>query len=178
MLWADHRLKQATASTSYGEPRFTNDVDILADFGAENLLEFLIALPKSFFADQDEAEAAVRQGRPFNVIYMPLAFKFDFFPAAAFALGRQELDRAVYLADSGLSEEPVPFVTPEDILLAKLNWFRAGGEISEVQWRDIAGIVRGKGERLDRGYLVKRAEVLGLEGLLARALGLAAFSGR
>lgn len=159
------------ASTSYGEPRFTNDVDILADLTADNLAGFLAALPGSFFADSDEAGNAIRGGRPFNIIYMPMAFKFDLFPAAAFALGSQELDRALWLTDSGLSEEAVPFVTPEDILLAKLNWFRAGGEASEVQWRDIEGIVRGRGDRLDREYLEKSAGILGLERLLARALG-------
>ena len=57
---------------------------------------------------------ASRRGRPFNVIYMPMAFKFDFFPAAAFTLGMEELARAIYLADTGLSKAPAPFVTPED----------------------------------------------------------------
>jgi len=46
-----------------------------------------------------------------------------------------------------------PFVTPEDILLAKLHWYRAGGEVSEVQWRDIKGIVRTRGQNLDVEYL-------------------------
>ncbi len=140
------------ASTAFGEPRFTNDVDILADFTQHNLGPFLDSLPKTYFADLDEARTALRHGRPFNVIYMPTAFKFDFFPAAAFRLGIEELDRAILLADTGLSEHPAPFVTAEDILLAKLDWFRAGGEVSEVQ-RDIQGIVRSRGKALDLDYL-------------------------
>jgi hypothetical protein len=68
------------ASTTFGEPRFTNGVDILADFTQENL-------------DPAEARNATHLGRPFNVIYMPMAFKFDFFPASAFPLGFEELDR-------------------------------------------------------------------------------------
>jgi hypothetical protein len=101
---------------AFGEPRFTNDVDIIADFTGESL------------------------------------------------------DRAVFLADTGLSETPTPFVTPEDILLAKLHWFRAGGEISEVQWRDIRGIVRACGATLDRGYLERNAAKLGIAALLEKAL--------
>src|SRR5277367_1384750 len=92
------------ASTAFGEPRFTNDVDILADLNLENMEQFLAGLPRTFYFDPEEAQQAIRQGRAFNVIYMPMAFKFDLFPAAAFPLGMQELDRAVLLADNGLSE--------------------------------------------------------------------------
>ena len=62
---------------------------------------------------------------------------------------------------------------PEDILLQKLRWYRQGGEISDRQWRDIGGIVRVQGERLDREYLQRNAPILGVADLLARALGQA-----
>jgi hypothetical protein len=158
------------ASTAFGEPRFTNDVDIVAELTEENVESFLGNLPKTFYVDADEALNAIRRGRPFNVIHMPMAFKFDFFPAAAFTLGVEELDRAIYLSGTGLSEAPAPFVTPEDILLAKVNWFKSTGETSEVQWRDIEGIVRACANILDRTYLQRGAARLGVHELLDRAL--------
>jgi hypothetical protein len=158
------------ASTAFGEPRFTNDVDILGEFTEENVERFLHSLPDTFYVDAEEALTAIRHGRSFNAIYMPLAFKFDFFPAAAFALGMEELDRAIYLSDTGLSKAPAPFVTPEDILLAKLYWFRSGGEISEVQWRDIEGIIRGCASAFDRAYLRQSAAKVGVLDLLEKAL--------
>lgn len=157
------------ASTAFGEPRFTNDVDILAEFTKDKLEQFFQYLPNSFYADAEEAQKANRRGKPFNVIYMPMAFKFDFFPADGFTLGTQELDRAIFLPDTGLSKSPAPFVTPEDILLAKLHWFRLGGEISEVQWRDIKGILRGRGHALDRSYLKQSAARAGVGDLLDKA---------
>jgi hypothetical protein len=114
--------------------------------------------------------AAFRLGRPFNVIHIPTAFKFDLFPAAAFTIGIEELDRAINLAETALSKAPAPFVTPEDILLAKLYWFRSGGEVSEVQWRDIEGIVRVSASTLDRGYLQQGAARVGVRDLLEKAL--------
>ncbi len=66
---------------------------------------------------------------------------------------------------SGLSEVPAPFVTPEDILLAKLF-----GESSEVQWRDIQGIVRNRGDSLDRQYLTQSAKSSASKALLEQAL--------
>ena len=158
------------ASTAFGEPRFTNDVDILADLRPDNVEPFLSRLPATFYVDFDEARKSILAGQPFNVIYMPMAFKFDFFPARAFPLGIEELDRAVFLAGTGLSEDPAPFVTPEDILLAKLHWFRAGGEVSDVQWRDIQGIVRVRSLTLDRSYLEEGSRRLGILDLLEKAM--------
>lgn len=63
---------------------------------------------------------------------------------------------------------------PEDILLQKLHWFQKGGEIPDRQWRDILAIVRTQGAPLDREYVARSAPLLGVGGLLARALQEAA----
>jgi len=160
------------ASSAFGEPRFTNGFDILADLTQDNLDRFLGGLPATFYVDADAARSAITAGRAFNVIQRPSAVKFDLFPARAFPLGGEELKRAVLLSESGLSEAPTPFVTPEDILLAKLHWFRAGGEVSEVQWRDIQGIVRSRRATLDLPYLQYGAAKLGISDLLEKALSL------
>lgn len=57
------------ASTAFGEPRFTNNLDILADVTPENLDAFLRHLPKTFYADAEEAATAIRRGRPFIYTY-------------------------------------------------------------------------------------------------------------
>ena len=92
------------ACNAFGEHRFTNDVDILADFTVENLHRFLHNLPATFYVYEEEAVKALRAGPPFHVLYMPTALKFDFFPAVAYPLGDQELERAISLSATGLSE--------------------------------------------------------------------------
>jgi hypothetical protein len=156
------------ASTTFGEPRFTNDIDLVADVTLAKLGPFLAALGSSFYWDAEEAEASIRAGRAFNVIYMPAALKFDLFPARAYPMGLVELERAIQLGCPGLSLEPVPIVTPEDIVLAKLHWYKSGGGTSERQWRDIVGIVRAVG--LDTVYLQKGAGMLGVTALLEKVL--------
>jgi hypothetical protein len=79
------------ASAAFGEPRFTNGIDILAELTEENLDQFLRHLPKAYYVDADDALKAVRHGRPFNVIHMPTVLEFDLFPARAFPLGTEEL---------------------------------------------------------------------------------------
>jgi hypothetical protein len=60
--------------------------------------------------------------------------------------------------------------SPEDTILRKLLWFREGGEVSDRQWRDVLGVLRGQVETLDRGYLRAWAARLQLEDLLERAV--------
>ncbi|HXS98043.1 MAG TPA: hypothetical protein VN736_25765 [Candidatus Limnocylindrales bacterium] len=158
------------ASMAHGEVRNTNGVVILVDFTLASLDAFLQNLPATFVVDPDHARESIRLGRSFNAIYVPAVYKFDFFPARGSALGIQPLDRAKPLAGTGLSSEPVPFVSPEDILLAKLHWIRLGGGLSEVQWRDVAGIVNNNRATLDRDYLQRSAATLNLLPLLDRAL--------
>jgi hypothetical protein len=60
--------------------------------------------------------------------------------------------------------------SPEDTILAKLEWFRKGGELSERQWRDVVGILKVQGHALDFEYLARMARELQLEVLLERAV--------
>jgi hypothetical protein len=61
-------------------------------------------------------------------------------------------------------------VSPEDIVLAKLAWYRAGGETSERQWMDLEGIWRMQGSGLDRAYLEAWAEQMATRDLLRRLI--------
>ena len=58
----------------------------------------------------------------------------------------------------------------EDIILAKLEWYRLGNEISDRQWRDILGVLKVQAGRLDVDYLHKWAAELNVADLLQRAL--------
>ena len=64
---------------------------------------------------------------------------------------------------------PCPVATAEDILLAKLQWYQAGGSVSERQWNDIAGVLAVNRD-LDFGYINMWAARLGVAKLLAKAL--------
>jgi hypothetical protein len=64
--------------------------------------------------------------------------------------------------------------TAEDTILAKLSWYRAGGEVSQVQWSDVLGIVGAQGAELDFEYLREWAERIGVRDLLEKLLGASA----
>ena len=163
----------SVASSLRGNYRQTNDVDLVVEMRSDQVNEFVRLLGPDFYADPDALISAFRQGRPYNVIHLRTAFKFDLFPATedrqsfSFSeLGRRTFEEVDFLGD----KIELAVVTAEDALLAKLRWYRLGGESSEKQWRDITGIVAIQGARLDQSYLHRWANELGVADLLNRAL--------
>jgi hypothetical protein len=94
--------------------------------------------------------------------------KVDLFVAGGTPLDARQIARRLRVDVGGgrhLHVHP-----PEDILLQKLRWYRAGGEISDRQWRDVRAIVKVQGSALDREYLRNGAATLGVTDLLRKAL--------
>ncbi|MDX2152343.1 MAG: hypothetical protein SFV54_16515 [Bryobacteraceae bacterium] len=163
-----YALAGSWASTLHGEPRQTNDIDIVGAFTPQTLARFLNHLGTDFYYDLESAREALALNRPFNVIHRRFAFKFDFFPAHD-DHGAAELDRRQTISIDILDDAPLPVVTAEDILIAKLRWFRAGGEVATQQWRDILGVLRAGAGSLDESYLQLWVRRLALEELWDRA---------
>jgi hypothetical protein len=59
----------------------------------------------------------------------------------------------------------------EDIMSSKLRWYQEGGSVSEQRWKDVPGILKVQGVKLDIAYLKNRASSLNLSDLLSRLLG-------
>jgi hypothetical protein len=62
------------------------------------------------------------------------------------------------------------FASPEDTILAKLDWYRKGNDISERQWCDVLGVLKLRQGDLDLEYLRKWATELNISDLLEKAL--------
>ena len=157
------------ASSVRGVIRMTYDIDIVATIAAPQVERFVRELGGEWYADAGQMRDGITAGRAFNVIRLSLGNKVDIFPAVEDFHFRQ-LERATRVALPFLEDSAAyPVATVEDILLAKLRWYALGGEVSERQWRDIAGLLAANSD-LDRAYLDVWAVRLGVSYLLARAL--------
>jgi hypothetical protein len=87
----------------------------------------------------------------------------------------RDIDLVVDPTRDALAGVEVSVATAEDTIVAKLERARAGE--SERQLRDGVGILETSGERLDRGYLERWIEELGLRSLWDRARSEAGGSG-
>ena len=97
-------------------------------------------------------------------------FKVDIFVPWPRPFLRSQLARAQRQTFAFEPEISAKFASPEDTILAKLEWYRMGGEVSERQWRDILGVLKTRADVLDLGYLRKWANELKVTDLLERAL--------
>ena len=158
------------ASTIYGMVRTTQDSDLVAEMRREHVESFVHALEGEFYLDEDMITDAVTQHTSFNIIHRANMFKVDVFVPQVRPFLKEQLSRArrQVLATEPRAEAMV--ATAEDTLLAKLDWYRMGGEGSERQWRDVLGILEVQAGSLELDYLHKWAKELRVSDLLERAL--------
>jgi hypothetical protein len=147
------------ASAAYGEARFTNDVDIVVDVDETQATQLCDAFPTDdFYVSRSAALEAVRLKRQFNVIHPASGNKVDFMIARLDAWGRAQLARRHHRHI--LPDCLAYAASPEDIILAKMIYYREGK--SEKHTRDITGILKISGNEIDRAYISEWAERLDL----------------
>lgn len=158
------------ASAVYGMARATMDVDIVVDLRVEHVNPLVERLGSDFYADPLSIREAIAVRASCNLIHLPTMFKVDLFVVGLRSWDGQQLARRQRrsLQPSGGPEADV--ASAEDVILAKLDWYRLGNQVSDRQWRDILGIIAVQEGRLDRAYLDLWARSLGVDDLLARAL--------
>jgi len=169
---ARYLIGGSVASSSIGVPRATLDTDILVEMDRAQVAVIARELGDQWYLDVEFASKALAHHRAFNAIHMPSGFKFDFFPAYT-SFHRVELDRAV-IRHLSIDNSVVNCLvaTAEDMILAKLSWYRDGGEQSHRQWEDVVGMLTSV-KNLDRQHLNHWAPDLGVQDLLQRAWSLA-----
>ena len=158
------------ASILHGMLRTTMDVDIVADIQPPQVDPFVAAFQDAFYADDLMIKRAVQRRSSFNLIHFETMFKVDIFLTKTRAFDQQQLTRRIAVSLGDDENESAWVLSAEDIVLAKLDWFRMGGESSERQWRDILGVLKTQQKQLDIPYLWQWAEELDLMLLMERAL--------
>jgi hypothetical protein len=164
-----HLVGGSLASSVHGEPRSTNDIDILADFGEEHSGPFVEAVQPEYYVSATAVRGAVRSALHFNVIHMSAALKVDVFLAGKDPFDQERLRLRERLQVSTDPPAHLWMDTAEHSVLRKLEWYRRGGEVSERQWRDVVAILRIQGSGIDGSRLDDWGRRLGVTDLVARA---------
>jgi hypothetical protein len=162
----------SVASSVFGEPRATEDVDFVADLEMRHVIPLLQALGDEFYVDETAVRRAIERLSSFNLIHLASARKIDVFVPAQNVLGQRQVQRRRLVRVSETAD--LYLLTPEDTILQKLEWYRKGGGVPEPQWRDVLGVIKVQGDRLDWDDLERTADEAGLRDLLERARSEAA----
>lgn len=173
-LGVQYYLGGSIASSAHGIARASLDADVVVLLAPRDVDALVAALAEQYYIPVGRLRSAVVDRTSCNLIHLDTMFKVDLFmskgrPFDVEAAGRARLQPL----DEGADAPRFPVASPEDTVLAKLEWFRAGGQSSERQWWDIVGVLRVAASP-DLAYLRRWAGELGVGDLLERALNDAA----
>jgi len=169
-LGIEYALGGSMASGHFGEPRSTADADLFVELSASKLDRLLQALKGAFYVPEQPARDAVQSRGMFNIVHLATMHKIDLHVSGGSPLDRDELARRQLVSLTQDGEHMVFIASAEVIVLRKLDRYRRGNCVSDQQWRDILGVLKGQAGRLDLDYLRSMAGRLRVDDLLDRAL--------
>jgi hypothetical protein len=153
-----YMLSGSFAGAYYGAARSTQDIDIVIHPSPEQLRLLLNALPATlYYADLASALEAAQQQSMFNVIDQASGWKIDFIIRKSRPYSQEEFGRRRRVTVHGV---PLFIVAAEDAVISKLEWAKRSQ--SQRQVEDVAAILRTRWDSLDKSYLQRWIEDLGL----------------
>lgn len=159
-LRIEHMVVGSVAGGVYGEPRFTNDIDIVLELTPGQINTFCVAFPApDYYLSEPAVRDAVRHRFQFNVLHPESGNKIDFMFPSGDAWGRSQFQRRRRV--SILVDQEGFAASPEDVIISKLRYYAEGG--SDKHLRDIAGILRVSGDLVNRDEVEKWSIQLGVD---------------
>jgi hypothetical protein len=165
-----HYVGGSIASSAHGVARASIDADVVAELRPEHADRLCSSLEGAYYVPEARVRNGIAGRGSFNLIHLETMLKVDVFVSKDRPFDRRAMDRARTSSAETPEERALPLASAEDTILAKLEWFRRGGEASERQWSDVLGVLRAGGEALDRRYLADGARELAVSDLLVRIL--------
>jgi len=158
-LQLSYLITGSTATILYGEPRFTNDIDVVVKLSPNHIESLVEAFPREeFYLDPERARQAVANKGQFNIIHPSSGLKIDIIVPTMDAFDRSRFARATRVHPA--EDYEATFASPEDVIVKKLQFYGAGG--SDKHLRDVASVLRISSSAVDREYVTEWADRLGL----------------
>jgi len=151
------------SSGLHGQPRATNDADIIIAPTQEQLEKLLKLLETGYYISPDAAFEAMNIRSMFNIIDNELGWKADLIFRQDNPYQLSKFNRRMRAKLMGID---LWILSPEDVILSKLDWAKESG--SEMQLRDVFGVIKVQWNKLDWGYLQHWAKELNIEKNLER----------
>lgn len=158
-------ISGSVASSFHGEPRATNDVDIVIGATPSQLHKFVQSLGREYYVSAAAAENALQHNSMFNVVDIQTGWKADIIIRKPRPFSEEEFCRRRSVEMMG---QKVWVLSPEDAIISKLEWSK--DRESQRQLQDAVGVAFVQWDRLDLAYLQRWAKQLHIEELLQKVL--------
>ena len=152
-------LTGSFASSLQGEPRSTHDIDLVVDMKSSHISFLMKEFPApDYYLSKTAMTEALQTGSMFNLLDVKEGEKVDFWMLTDKAFDQSRFQRR----QQNSIEDFYVFVTsPEDTILAKLNWSKLSGG-SEKHFGDALRVFEVQFGSLDMEYLEKWVKELGV----------------
>ena len=157
-----YMITGSIAAGHYGHPRMTRDIDLVVALEPADAARLAAVLGDEFGADPRALAEAISRRGLFNAIHSEAIVKVDFVVLKQTPYRLEEFGRRRLVEVDG---HRMWMVAPEDLILSKLVWAKESR--SELQFRDVRGVIGVQRANLDRNYLSRWAAVLSVAELLA-----------
>ncbi|MDP2207475.1 MAG: hypothetical protein Q8K98_01705 [Bacteroidota bacterium] len=138
----------AAASIIYGEPRLTNDIDIVIEMENKDVNRFIENFPSSEYYVPPKEIILIEKGRAerghINLIDQATGFKADIYFVGYNKLSKWALDNYKNYAFSGTTIRLAP---PEYVIAMKLEYYREGGHQKHIN--DVEAILSNSATIID-----------------------------
>jgi hypothetical protein len=154
-LGIEYLVTGSIATITYGEPRFTNDIDVVVELRLDHVDAFCSAFPSpEFYCSKDAAVHAIREHFQFNILHPASGLKIDVIVPADSEFNRSRFSRRLRMP--GGMDFDVWLSSPEDVIVKKMEFYKEGH--SEKHVRDILGVLKLRGDKIDRDYITLWAD--------------------
>ena len=173
-LGIDYAIGGSFASSAWGNPRQTRDLDVVIVLETKNAQKFIEAFKDDFMLSEGEIVEATRSRQPyrsFQLLHFEEIFKIDVFLLNDTPFEQSEFQRRIQREFEGGFR--AYYFTAEDTVIRKLQWHIMANR-SDKQWNDVVSILEVRKDLIDENYLRRWARELGIEDELNQAISQAA----
>ncbi|MBM3708862.1 MAG: hypothetical protein FJW61_00365 [Actinobacteria bacterium] len=159
-LGINYFVTGSIASIFYGEPRFTNDIDVVADIKEQHIPDLLKLFPNDeFYINEGAIRNAIKYCNQFNIIHPSSGLKIDVMICKKDPFDSSRFERIKRI--SPIEDMQANFASPEDVIIMKMRYYKDGG--SEKHLRDITGMLKISCDIIDKKYIESWVNKLGIK---------------
>jgi len=163
-LSLDYFITGSVASLVYGEPRLTNDIDLIVNLHERDIEKFCKIFPLDIFYCPPKEVIFVELFRKsrghFNLIHHESGFKADVYLLGTDPFQKRALQNRKTIEYMG---DNIYLAPPEYVIIKKLEFYKEGGAQKHLD--DIASILKNSSDEINFNFLQNKINDFGLSEL-------------
>jgi len=154
-----YMLVGSFVSSIYGEPRSTQDIDLVVQLHKSKIPNLIANFPPPrYYIEEELILFALQNKRMFNLLDTNEGDKINFYIQKDESYENEKFSRKV---EKNIFGHPLVILSPEDTILSKLDWCIKSG-MSEKQFKDALRVYQYQKENLDMYYIEEKAKLLNI----------------